>query len=71
MALANVALALALLASILWRVQARRAGEDLLGPFRRLSPLDASVGLFVLLSVLSCSLLDRRAAAPSGRSRAS
>jgi hypothetical protein len=35
MAAANVALALTLLASLVWRVRARKAGEDALGPFRR------------------------------------
>lgn len=53
MGIANVALVLALLASILWRFRARPAGEDLLGPFRRTSPLHAPVALFLLLSVLS------------------
>jgi O-antigen ligase len=53
MAVANVALALALLASILWRLRSRRAGEDFLGPFRRTSPLHGPVALFVLLSILS------------------
>ena len=54
MAVANVALALALLASILWRLRRRGGpGEDLLGPFRRTSPLHGPVALFVLLSILS------------------
>ena len=53
MGLANVGLALALAASIAWRVRARRDGEDLLGPFRRPSPLHGPVALFVLLSILA------------------
>ena len=53
MAVANIALALALLASIAWRLRARRAGEDALGPFRRTSPLHGPVALFLLLSILS------------------
>jgi O-antigen ligase len=54
MAAANVALALAAGASIAWRWRARRRGEDLLGPFRRGSPLRGPVGLYVLLFALSC-----------------
>ncbi|MBK8597583.1 MAG: O-antigen ligase family protein [Holophagales bacterium] len=53
MAAANVAFALALLASLVWRVRARKAGGDALGPFRRPSPLHGPVALFVLLSILS------------------
>jgi O-antigen ligase len=54
MAVANAALALALLASILWRLSARGPDEDFLGPFRRTTPLHGPVALFVLLSILSC-----------------
>lgn len=53
MAPANVALALALLGTLIWRWQAKRAGEEVLGPFRRTSPLLGPVGLFVLLSALA------------------
>ena len=53
MAAANIALVLALVASILWRLGARRSGQDVLGPFRRTSPLHGPVALFVLLSILS------------------
>lgn len=53
MAAANVALVLALVASILWRLVVRRAGQDFLGPFRRTSPLRGPVALFVLLSILA------------------
>lgn len=53
MAAANVALVLVLLASVAWRLHARSAGDDLLGPFRRRSPLHGPVALFVLLSSLS------------------
>ncbi len=52
-AAANIALALALLASLLWRWRSRAAGEGLVGPFRRNSPLYAPVALFVLLSLLA------------------
>jgi O-antigen ligase len=52
-AVANIALALALLASLLWRWRARKAGEGLPGPFRRVSPLHGPVALFVLLSLLA------------------
>ena len=61
MAPANVALAVALAGSIAWRLGARRAGEDLLGPFRRLSPLHLPVGLFVLLSAVAAFLSTRPA----------
>ncbi len=53
MAVANGGLALALAASIAWRLRAHAAGEELLGPFRRPSPLHGPVALFALLSVLS------------------
>ena len=53
MVAANIALVLALLASILWRFRSWRAGEEALGPFRRPSPLHGPVALFVLLSILS------------------
>jgi O-antigen ligase len=52
-AVANIALALALVASLLWRGRARRAGESRPEPFRRNSPLLGPVALFVLLSLLA------------------
>ena len=51
---ANVCLALCLASAIAWRLRARARGEDFLGPFRRMTPVHAPVGAFVLLSVLSC-----------------
>jgi O-antigen ligase len=51
---ANVCLALTLACTIAWRLSARARGEDLLGPFRRTTPLHAPIWAFVLLSVLSC-----------------
>jgi O-antigen ligase len=51
---ANVCLALCLASALAWRWQARRAGEDFLGPFRRTTPVHAPIGAFVLLSVVSC-----------------
>jgi O-antigen ligase len=50
----NVCLALCLASAIAWRLRARARGEDFLGPFRRMTPVHAPVGAFVLLSVLSC-----------------
>lgn len=52
-AVANIALALAVLASLLWRRRSRAPGESTAGPFRRPSPLHGPVALFVLLSVLA------------------
>ncbi len=51
---ANICLALTLACTIMWRLSARARGEDFLGPFRRTTPLHAPIGVFVLLSVLSC-----------------
>ncbi len=51
---ANVCLALCLASALVWRWQASRAGEDVLGPFRRTTPVHGPIGAFVLLSVLSC-----------------
>lgn len=52
-AVANIGLAVALVASLLWCWRARTAGERLPGPFRRVSPLHGPVALFVLLSLLA------------------
>lgn len=52
-AVANIALALALLATLLWRWRFRPPGENLAGPFRRTSPLNGPVTLFVFLSLLA------------------
>ncbi len=52
--IANVCLALCLASALAWRWQARRAGEDFLGPFRRTTPLHVPIGVFVFLSFLSC-----------------
>jgi len=51
---ANVCLGAALLCSLAWRFSARARGEEFLGPFRRTTPLHAPIGVFVLLSFLSC-----------------
>lgn len=51
---ANVCLALCLASALAWRWQARQAGEDFLGPFRRTTPVHAPVAAFVLLSIASC-----------------
>jgi O-antigen ligase len=53
-AVANIALALCAGCSIAWRIGERRRGDDLLGPFRRPSPLKGPIGAFVLLSIGSC-----------------
>ncbi len=54
MGLANVCLGLCLASALAWRLRARAAGEPLLGPFARTTPLHAPIGAFVLLSVLAC-----------------
>jgi putative inorganic carbon (hco3(-)) transporter len=51
---ANILLTLTLLSTVVWRLRARRSGEDFLGPFRRTSPVLVPLGIFVGLSVLSC-----------------
>jgi len=51
---ANVCLALCLASALAWRWQARKAGEDFLGPFRRTTPVHAPIAAFVLLSIASC-----------------
>ncbi len=51
---ANVCLALCLASALAWRWQARKAGEDFLGPFRRTTPVHGPIAAFVLLSVVSC-----------------
>jgi O-antigen ligase len=51
---ANVCLALCLASALAWRWQARKAGEDFLGPFRRTTPVHAPIAAFVLLSIVSC-----------------
>jgi O-antigen ligase len=51
---ANVCLALCLVSALAWRWQARKAGEDFLGPFRRTTPVHGPIAAFVLLSVVSC-----------------
>jgi putative inorganic carbon (HCO3(-)) transporter len=51
---ANVCLALCLVSALAWRWQARKAGEDFLGPFRRTTPVHAPIAAFVLLSIVSC-----------------
>ncbi|MFI5119180.1 MAG: O-antigen ligase family protein [Thermoanaerobaculia bacterium] len=53
-AVTNICFALTLACAIAWRLSARGRGEDFLGPFRRTTPLHAPIGVFVLLSVLSC-----------------
>jgi hypothetical protein len=44
--IANVAFGLCLAATLAWRLGARRAGQDFLGPFRRRSPLHGPIGAF-------------------------
>lgn len=52
--IANIALGTCLGATVIWRLLARRAGEELLAPFRRTAPVSAPIGAFVALSVASC-----------------
>ena len=53
MAPANVALALCLGATLVWRFKARSAGEAFFAPFRRTTPVHLPIAAFVLLSVVS------------------
>ncbi len=53
-AVANICLGLCLASALAWRWRARRGGEDFLGPFRRMTPLHAPLGAFLVLSILSC-----------------
>ncbi len=51
---ANICLGLCLATTLAWRWRARARGEDFLGPFRRTTPVHGPIGIFVLLSFLSC-----------------
>jgi O-antigen ligase len=53
-AVANICFGLCVASAIAWRLSARARGEDVLGPFRRTTPLHAPIAAFILLSVLSC-----------------
>jgi O-antigen ligase len=50
---ANVCLGLALASIVAWRIGAARAGEDLLGPFRRVTPVHLPIAGFVGWTLLS------------------
>ncbi len=53
MAPANVALGLCLAATLVWRLQARAAGEPFFAPFRGTTPVHLPIAVFVALSVVS------------------
>jgi O-antigen ligase len=52
-AVANICMGIALAAVVAWRVQAARAGEDPLAPFRRWTPVHFPIAAFVGWTLLS------------------
>jgi O-antigen ligase len=50
---ANVCFGLALASLVAWRIEAARAGKDLLGPLRRLTPVHLPIATFVGWTLLS------------------